>query len=217
MPKWGKLMVAVVLLPICVGGTLALWKVMQASGSADTTWVPLFAGTVCWAVIYLLLPKPMWAYVFGHELTHVLWTWLFGGSVKRLKVTSDGGHVVVTRTNFLIALAPYFFPFYAAVVVALFFLGHLVWDWKHYLALFHVFLGAAYAFHVTLTAHIIQTRQSDITEQGYLFSGVIIYLGNLSVLLLGIPLLAARVEVKTAMIWWLQCTGGLFRWLGRLL
>jgi len=32
--------------------------------------VPLLAGAACWVVIFLLLPKPMWIYVFGHELTH---------------------------------------------------------------------------------------------------------------------------------------------------
>jgi hypothetical protein len=71
-------------------------------------------------VIFLLLPKPMWIYVFGHELTHALWTWLFGGQVKKMKVSSAGGHVVVSKTNFVIALAPYFFPLYAALVIAVF-------------------------------------------------------------------------------------------------
>ena len=218
MPKWVKRIVAVLLLPVCIGAGMALWKVIRASGSADTTWVPLLAGAVCWAVIYLLLPKPMWAYVFGHELTHALWTWLCGGRVKQLKVTSDGGHVVVSKTNFLIALAPYFFPFYAVLVVGIFLAGHLFWHWQqHYLAWFHLFLGAAYAFHVTLTAHILQTRQSDLTDQGYLFSAAIIYLGNISVLLLGIPLLAAKVDVATALGWWLECTGGFVHWLGKLL
>src|SRR5438093_4529543 len=100
--------------------------VLRASGGADTTWVPALAGAACWVVIYLLLPRPMWIYVFGHELTHALWVWLFGGSVKKFKATSSGGHVVVDKTNFLISLAPYFFPLYAAMVVAFFAVGHLV-------------------------------------------------------------------------------------------
>ena len=89
--------------------------------------------------------------------------------MKNFKATSDGGHVVVDKTNFLIALAPYFFPLYAVMVVAVFAVGHLVWNWKHYLVWFHLLVGAAYAFHVTLTAHVLKTRQSDITSQGYLF------------------------------------------------
>ena len=54
----------------------------------------------------------MWIYVVGHELTHVVWSWLFGGKVKKFRASSSGGEVVVTKSNFLVALAPYFFPLY---------------------------------------------------------------------------------------------------------
>src|SRR5205823_7321474 len=117
--------------------------------------------------------------------------------------------------SFLIALAPYFFPLYAVLVVGAFLIGNWIWDWKHFLALFHLFLGAAYAFHVTLTWHILKHDQTDISEQGYIFSAVIIFLGNAVVLLVGIPLLAPRVEVSTALGWWLDCTGQFLQQLGR--
>lgn len=217
MPKWVKLFMAIALLPLCIGAAQALWMVIQRSGTADTTWVPLLAGAACWIVVYLLLPKPMWIYVLGHELTHAVWAWLFGAQVRKLKVTSNGGHVVITKTNFLIALAPYFFPLYAVLVVATFLVGHLFWDWRHFVALFHLFLGAAYAFHLTLTAHILKTQQTDITQQGYLFSAVIIFLGNISVLLLGIPLLASKVGVGTALEWWLANTQTVFHRIEQLL
>jgi hypothetical protein len=211
-----KTIIAILLLPLCVGGTEALCHVLAASGRASTVWVALLSGAACWIVIYLLLPKPMWVYVFGHELTHVLWTWLFGGKVKRLKVSSKGGHVIVTKTNFLISLAPYFFPLYAILVVLLFAAGNLIWDWSPYVAWFHLLLGAAYAFHLTLTWHTLKTVQSDITQHGYAFSAVIIYLGNLVVLLLGVPLLAARVTVLTSLSWWLEYTAHVLQWLQRL-
>lgn len=216
MPKWFKTIIGVLLLPVCFGAVKALVLVFQHSGEAVTTWVAILGGVACWVTIYLLLPKPMWVYVLGHEFTHVLWTWLFGGKVKRFKVTSKGGHVVVTANNFLISLAPYFFPVYAAIVVAVFLVGHLIWNWAPYVVWFHLLLGAAYAFHVTLTWHILKTEQSDITQHGYLFSSVIIFLGNISVLLLGVPLLAQRVKVFTAFGWWLQCTGEVLHRLGRL-
>lgn len=216
MPKWVKTLIAVALLPVCVGAGRALWLVIRASGSADTTWVPFLAGAGCWGAIFLLLPKPMWIYVFGHELTHALWTWLFGGRVKRFKASSNGGHVVVSKTNFLITLAPYFFPLYAVLVIVGFLLGHLIWDWSPFLAWFHLLLGAAYAFHVTLTWNILQTRQTDITSQGRLFSAAVIFLGNVGVLLLGIPWLTAEVDLLTALGWWLKCTGDVLVRLGRM-
>jgi hypothetical protein len=191
--------------------------VIKASGNADTIWVATLSGAACWVVIYLLLPKPMWVYVFGHELTHALWTWVMGGRVKKFKATADGGQVIVTKNNFVIALAPYFFPVYAAMVVLVFVAGHVVWGWQRYVVWFHLLLGIAYAFHVTLTIHILKFRQSDITSQGYLFSGVIIFLGNITILLLGIPLLAAKVDVMTAMGWWLERTGEVLHRLGQLL
>jgi hypothetical protein len=216
VPKWIKFIIAILLLPVCVGAGWALWMVIRASGSADLTWVPLLAGAACWLVIYALLPKPMWVYVFGHELTHAIWVWLFGGEVKKFKVTSDGGHVVVDKTDFLIALAPYFFPLYAVLVVAVFAAGNMIWNWRNYLPWFHLSLGAAYAFHVTLTWHVLKTRQSDITSQGYVFSAVVIYLGNVTVLLLGIPLLAAKVDLLTALGWWLECTGKVVHLVGKM-
>ncbi len=224
MPKWVKLIIAIVLLPVCAGAARALWLVLRAGYGADTVWVPLLAGAACWVVVFLMLPKPMWIYVLGHEFTHALWTWLFGGRVKKMKVTSSGGHVVISKTNFVIALAPYFFPVYAVIVIALFAIGHLIWDWHGYLVYFHIIVGAAYAFHVTLTFHVLQTRQSDITGQGWLFSGVVIFLGNVCVLLFGIPLLTARVGMLNSLGWWFESTGGciesmgmFFHWLQRVI
>lgn len=215
MPKWLKFIIALLLLPVCVGAGRALWLVLHAAGSADTTWVPFLGGAACWIVIFVLLPKPMWIYVLGHELTHVLWTWLFGGRVKKMKISSKGGHVIISKTNFVIALAPYFFPLYAVLVVGIYAIGCQFWNWP--LVWFHLAVGAAYAFHLTLTFHVLQTRQSDITSQGYLFSGVVVFLGNVSVLLLGIPLLTARVGLLTVLSWWAESTAMILQWLQRVL
>lgn len=203
------------LLPVCAGAARALWLVLRAGYGADTVWIPLLAGAACWIVIFLLLPKPMWIYVLGHELTHALWTWLFGGQVKRMKVTSKGGHVIISKTNFVIALAPYFFPLYVIIVIVLFALGHLIWGWPQ--VWFLLCVGAAYAFHLTLTFHVLRTQQSDITSQGYLFSAVVIFLGNVCVLLFGIPLLTARVGILNSLGWWAESTGMIFHWLQRVI
>jgi len=102
------------------------------------------------------------------------------------------------------------------LVVGVFALGNLIWNWHGYLVWFHLCVGAAYAFHVTLTFHVLQTRQSDITSQGYLFSTVVIFLGNVCVLLFGLPLLTARVGMLNSLGWWLECTGKILHWLQRV-
>jgi hypothetical protein len=208
MPKWLKTAIAILLLPL-VRAVLALARVLQlgrCGGVLGRARRSLLAG------VFLPLPRPMLLYVFGHELTHALWTLLFGGRVKKFKVTAKGGHVLITKSNFLIVLAPYFFPLYVVLVVLIFAGGQVLFGWRsHHLPWFHLCVGAAYSFHVTLTWHILQTRQTDITSQGYLFSAVIIFLGNIGVLLVGLPLLTARVTVLTSLGWWLHESGGVLQ------
>ncbi|MGA2867203.1 MAG: M50 family metallopeptidase [Verrucomicrobiota bacterium] len=217
MRKWVKRIIALLLLPVCAGAVAALGRVLRASGHADTIWVAALAGAACWLVVYLLLPKPMLVYVFGHELTHALSTWLMGGKVKRFRASAKGGSVVVTRNNFVVALAPYFCPVYVLLVVLVFVVGDLLWNWRAFVVWFHLLLGAAYAFHVTLTGHILHQRQSDLAKHGYLFSGVIVFLGNMLVLVVGVPLLTARVGVLTALRWWVSGTGEVLQRLGAML
>ena len=37
-------------------------------------------------------------------------------------------------------------------------------------------------------------------------AAVVIFLGNITILLLGIPLLASKVDVSSAFYWWFTCT-----------
>jgi hypothetical protein len=217
MPKWIKLLCGLALLPVALGATRALGRVLAASGRAEAVWLATLAGAALWLAVLWLLPKPTRFYVFGHELTHALWAWAFGARVKGLKVGARGGQVTVSRSNFLVALAPYFFPVYALLVAAGFGLGNLVWDWRSYVAWFHLLLGAAYAFHVTFTVEALGTSQSDLAGQGYCFSIVVIWLGNVLGLLLGAALLTARVGVLTAVAWAWEDTGRVLHALSRLL
>lgn len=216
MPKWLKFIFGLLLLPVCAGAGMATWRVIEASGRADTVWIAGLAGALCWLAIYVILPRPMWIYVVGHELTHAVWTWSMGGKVKRFKVSSKGGHVVVTKSNFLIALAPYFFPLYAVLVVLLFVVLGFFVDLQRHTVWFHLLLGAAYAFHITLTLHALKHSQTDITSQGYLFSITVIFLGNALVLLVGIPLIARQVTVLQGLTWWWQSTVDLVQMLARV-
>ncbi len=179
---------------------------LQLSLGADTFWIPLLAGGACWFAIYALLPKPLWIYVFGHELTHAIWAWAFGGNVKSFKVSASGGYVVLSKTNFLISLAPYFFPLYAAAILAGFILLRFVAKLDPWLPLLHLLLGMAYCFHLTLTWQALKVKQTDITDQGWLFSAVVIWLGNISVLLLGLPPLTGKIGLRNAWFWVLSDT-----------
>jgi hypothetical protein len=62
----------------------------------------------------------------------------------------------------------------------------------------------------------LKTQQSDITSQGWLFSGVIVFLGNVSGMLFGLPFLTAKVSFLNALGWWLESSGQILSWLARL-
>jgi hypothetical protein len=63
----------------------------------------------------------------------------------------------------------------------------------------------------------LRTEQSDITSQGWLFSGVVIFLGNVCVLLFGIPLLTAKVGILDPLGLWLEYTGQIYERLGHMI
>lgn len=214
MPKWLKLFLGLGLLPVCWGTTVAVVRVARVSLPADRVWVALLAGLAAWLVVYLLLPRPRRAYILGHELTHALWSVLFGGRVRSLQVGADRGRVVVTRSNALVALAPYFFPLYASLVLLVFVVGDLIWGWTRAAVYFHLLLGAAYGFHATFTVEALRSRQSDLTSHGLVFSAATIWLGNALGLLAGVALLTGQVGGLTALGWAARETGRALTWLG---
>ncbi len=176
-------------------------------------WTAIFSGVSFWVLIFIFLPEPKWIYVLGHELTHAIWSLGFGGKLTKMKVGSDGGHVLITKSNFLTSLAPYFFPFYVVLIVIIFLIGNHFWNWTQYLWWFYFLIGAMYAFHITLTYSTIKIHQPDIAQEGYIFSAVIIFLGNMLVLLIGIPLLAGRLNISTVFNMWLTYSGQIFHYI----
>jgi hypothetical protein len=79
MTRWGG---ALALLPVNLGVTWAVAEVVRDGIGSVQFWVPLLAGVALWLLLYNTLPRPMWLYVFGHELTHALCAWCFGAKVS---------------------------------------------------------------------------------------------------------------------------------------
>jgi len=184
---------------------------------------PFWTGEECWffslgAVLWLLWflgsfralggPRPLRLYVFGHELTHAIWVWLWGGKVYDKQWWSrDGGYIVTDTHNFWIALAPYFYPLYSLVVVLAFGLGSLFYDLTNSTVTFlmmtpgqwlFLLLGATWSFHLTFTIWMIPKGQTDLSSNGTFFSLVIIYLMN--VILLSVFLAVAVPELSLFML-----------------
>ena len=132
--------------------------------------------------VFFVLPRPIRTYVLGHELTHALWALLMGGRVGKLSVGKSGGHVELTRTNFVITLAPYFFPFYTVLIIAIYYLSGIWFDVEAYRTWWLAGVGFTWSFHITFTIQMLSERQPDIQEHGRIFSYLVIYIMNLLVI-----------------------------------
>jgi hypothetical protein len=185
--RWVKFVVAIFLLPVCAILTQTFFTAFARATVAQHLWAaaPFWffsLGAVLWLIIFFGLPRPIVLYVFGHELTHAIWVWLMGGRVSRFRVGRDGGHILTNRTNFWIALAPYFFPFYSILAIAIYGVLSIFYNMQPYGRLLYAVIGATWAFHLTFTCWMIPKSQSDLRDHGTFFSLVMIYLMNLALL-----------------------------------
>ncbi|HAS84422.1 MAG TPA: hypothetical protein DCS43_17570 [Verrucomicrobia bacterium] len=184
--KFAKWLVGILLLPVCVVASLVFWgllqAVAQAHGGATVLPVPALAlvgGFGLWMVIFALFPSPARSYILAHELTHALWGLMMGASISKISVHDDHGAVVLSKTNFLITLAPYFFPLYTVLVIGLYYLLWLFYPVERYDLVWLGLIGFTWSFHLTFTVTALLQRQSDIRDQGRLFSYTVIYLANI--------------------------------------
>lgn len=213
--RWVKLVAAVLLLPV-------VWVVSQTFftafhratvehefwlteefwffGLGAALWTLWFSGSM-WLYGE---PRPLRVYVFGHELTHAIWVWLWRGRVTKFEGWNpEGGYVVTDTHNFWIALAPYFYPIYSIAVVLLFAVTNTFVDLATVTETFlmltplrwlFLMLGATWAFNFTFTLWMIPKGQTDLSYHGNFFSGVIIYLMN--ILLLALLLVIATPKIS---------------------
>ncbi len=197
-----RFFLSLLLLPLCAAVFCATTDVLRAASATDDLFsAPVFAfagGYLAWLLVYFCFKAPMKTYVFGHEMTHALWGLLFGARVGRLRVTEKGGSVMLSKSNLLISLAPYFFPFYTMLVVAVYLLGECFWNMTRLWPVFLFLVAFTWSFHVTFTIISLRVRQPDIMEHGRLFSWVIIWLVNIAEVGLWI---VAATPVKLSLYW----------------
>lgn len=196
--KWVKFVFALFLLPLCAVLSQTFFTSFARATVADRLWAGeefwfFSLGAILWLIGFFGLPRPLLVYVFGHELTHALWVWMMGGRVSRFKVGREGGHIVTDKNNFLIALAPYFFPLYSILVLGLYGLLSLFFNLQPYGRWLYALIGITWAFHLTFTCWMIPKNQTDLSENGTFFSLVVIYLINL--LLLCVMLVVASPRI----------------------
>lgn len=135
-------------------------------------------GFLFYCGIHFLVPRPLFMHILGHEITHALWARIFGGKIKSLSLTPQGGKVTVSKSNFLITLAPYFFPLYTLIFLGIYLIARP--SFRHYLIFV---IGFALGFHFLSTLSSLKNEQPDLKRTGIFFPWLVIYWMNLILLI----------------------------------
>lgn len=182
MLKFSKLILGFLLLPLAAGLTMVFAETFSDESNIarlDHNGAWFAGGFIVWLLLFGIFPKPMRTYVLAHELTHALWGLLMGAKVSRLRVSAKGGSVTLNKSNVLITLAPYFFPFYMVLALGVYLLVNIWIDTRAYQPFWFAVFGLCWSFHLCFTLHTLGTHQPDIQEHGRIFSYVVIYSVNL--------------------------------------
>lgn len=157
-----------------------------------------------WFWTGLLQTMFLYLYVLGHELTHAVFVLLHRGKVTSFHVSSSGGYITTTKTNLIIALSPYFVPFWAVIFAVLFgvarYFGDFSTAWDGVL---YGGMGFTWTFHMLWTVWMIPRDQPDLKENGTFLSLVIIYLANL-LILIALLCVAAETPWQDAKEFWME-------------
>jgi len=194
-----RICAGLLLLPLCAITTVTLFQRVTDQNFAQHFWredafIYFTVGFVLnagWFFSKLAQNIFLYLYVLGHELTHAVFVVLCLGKVSGFRVGLDGGHVVTNKSNLLIALSPYFVPFWSVVCVAILTTITTFYPFPGQENLLFVILGSTWSFHIFWTLWIIPRDQPDLKENGTFLSLNIIYVANV-VLLSGLLCLASR-------------------------
>lgn len=202
---------------LSISGIVEFSKVL--SGYSIESAIELFfmIGFVAYLVVHILFYKPVFIHVMAHELTHALWAFLFGGKTKKLEVSSEGGRVLISKSNFLITLAPYFFPLYTFLFSVVFAIAQD--RFRPYVAFF---VGASLSFHLALTLYSLRTSQSDLREDSDVFFSLsFVTFMNLMVLAMILSLISDRISfphfMREMFLGTVRIAEGFFGWINRVI
>ena len=202
MANFLRMLVGIVLLPLCWACCRSLVDGLVIAAGGDKMFsvesCSLLAGMAAFVLCWTTLSHPVRTYVLGHELTHALWGLLFGARPSDVRVSESGGSVRLTKSNVVITLAPYFFPFYTFLVIVAGLITYAFLRPLPCLPLWLFAIGFTWAFHVLFTLETLSQRQPDVKLYGRIFSWVVILIVNVALVLIW---LASMTSFTFAQLW----------------
>lgn len=215
-----RMLLAFVLLPVCWVTTWTFLRqfshatVERGFWQSSQFWYFAVGALVMlgWFWSKICQPAFLYCYVFGHELTHAAFVKCFGGKVLDINWGSEGGYVTTDKTNWVIALSPYFVPFWSSVTVVFYLATKFFFEVTPLGSLvFYGAMGATWSFHLAWTLWMIPRDQPDLKENGTFLSLVLIYFGNLLVLIT-LLCLAAPEPLESFQEFWHSWIGTALTW-----
>lgn len=176
--------------------------------------VCFLVGAVVWMAMFPFVRQRFsLAYVFAHEMTHIVSAKLCGATVYDWKVSRGGGWVDTSKSNTFISLSPYIVPLYTVAVVLAFGVAGLFADLSQVHALhlggvevpfnaskvLHYLVGLTWAFHLSFTISVMREEQGDLVRNGQFFSVWLITLVNLY--LVAFFLISASPNLHWSDVW----------------
>jgi len=155
---------AAVYMLFCVPALLTSFRYFQPTNIKT---IALFSGLVFFVFSKTMMDTSVKTsmQVIAHELTHAFFALITFHKVKNIRLNPDdtGGEMgFVGNGNWLIIVAPYFFPIFVFVfVVMTFFLKQNI--------IFSAVLGYLLGYHLDTVASQIHDKQTDLTKVGYKF------------------------------------------------
>lgn len=202
MANFLRMLLGVLLLPLCWAFCRSLIDALvfaaQGGNALSAESCSLLGGMAAFALCWATLSHPVRAYVLGHELTHALWGLLFGARPSDVRVSESGGSVRLTKSNVIITLAPYFFPFYTFLVIVVALVTYAFLRPLPFLPLWMFAIGFTWAFHVLFTLETLAQRQPDVKLYGRIFSWAVILMVNIMLVLVW---LATMTPFTFAQLW----------------
>lgn len=176
--KWP---VALLALALLVPTAQAFGDVARQIGAQpDRLWFFLAGAGGYVLVVKILLRRTWFGTYFStleHELTHALFGLATIHKVGNFRVTrNDGGHVEILGGNWLISIAPYFFPTLSVALIAI-----AAWLPAAALRWVDVALGASVGYHLVSTLRETHPAQPDLRYTGRIFALAFLPAANLFV------------------------------------
>ena len=185
---------ALVKWPLALLMILMIWPAIQSIEAVISQGVNAYVMLwfalpfIATSVVFFMLPFLGGSFlaIMEHELTHMLFAILTGHKPVDLEVNQNkGGYLAFQgESNWLIALAPYFFPTFAVVIM----LASLVYMGmgKPLPDIYWAVFGTMCGYHLVSTILEIHPKQTDFKSAGYVFT--IAFLPGINLVVYGILL-----------------------------